>query len=234
RKKAPSISGEREQLQQRQERLVTDWETTSTVGVSSLSGSRSLRRRSVDRELTGASSGVSFSGLLPAKRQATSNNTCISSSASPEEEDWCLSDVIFVEDGRTQPVGVVLKVDGGIAAVKFLKEQERACLAVNCMYSPVTTLINSLAGGCGGSTAGSSCISGPLSGSSVVTGKLTPSCTGNMTYTTSAFLPASGSSSSGQASSSPGGATVPTTTSSTVLQVSNDPMAWLNVRAWRF
>ncbi|CAH8458705.1 unnamed protein product [Heterobilharzia americana] len=69
-----------------------------------------------------------------------------SSNLTVTEEDWCLSDVVFVEDGRTQPVGIVLKVDGNIAAVKFLKEQERSCVAANCPYSPVCALINTILG----------------------------------------------------------------------------------------
>nr|CDS34716.2 E3 ubiquitin protein ligase hyd [Hymenolepis microstoma] len=59
-----------------------------------------------------------------------------------EIEDWCLSDVHFVEDGRNQPVGVLMKLDGNIAAVKFLKEQDRACLAARCPASPVCQFIN--------------------------------------------------------------------------------------------
>ncbi|KAL5969583.1 E3 ubiquitin-protein ligase UBR5 [Taenia solium] len=59
-----------------------------------------------------------------------------------EIEDWCLSEVVFVEDGRTQPVGVLLKIDGTIAAVKFLKEQDRACLAARCPSAPVCLFIN--------------------------------------------------------------------------------------------
>lgn len=54
-----------------------------------------------------------------------SNNSTFS------EEDWCLSDVVFVEDGRTQPVGIVLKVDGNIAAVKFLKVCYNISLLIN-------------------------------------------------------------------------------------------------------
>lgn len=59
-----------------------------------------------------------------------------------EIEDWCLSEVHFVEDGRNQPIGVLLKLDGPIAAVKFLKEQDRACLAARCPASPVCQFIN--------------------------------------------------------------------------------------------
>lgn len=44
-----------------------------------------------------------------------------STTSSEELDDWCLNDVVFIEDGRTQPVGVLLKVDGNFAAVKFLK-----------------------------------------------------------------------------------------------------------------
>lgn len=61
-----------------------------------------------------------------------------------EIEDWCLSEVVFVEDGRTQPVGVLLKIDGTIAAVKFLKEQDRACLAAHCPSAPVCLFINQI------------------------------------------------------------------------------------------
>uniref|UniRef100_A0A1I8HVS9 WD_REPEATS_REGION domain-containing protein n=1 Tax=Macrostomum lignano TaxID=282301 RepID=A0A1I8HVS9_9PLAT len=46
-----------------------------------------------------------------------------------EEEEWFLSDVIFVEDGRSQPVGRVLKVDGNIVAVRFLKDAAAAFAA---------------------------------------------------------------------------------------------------------
>ncbi len=38
-----------------------------------------------------------------------------------EEEEWCLSEVIFLEDGRSQPVGRVLKTDGNIVAVRFME-----------------------------------------------------------------------------------------------------------------
>ncbi|VDN98253.1 unnamed protein product [Rodentolepis nana] len=66
-------------------------------------------------------------------------------SCNEEIEDWCLSDVHFVEDGRNQPVGVLMKLDGNIAAVKFLKEQDRACLAARCPASPICQFINYIA-----------------------------------------------------------------------------------------
>ena len=37
-----------------------------------------------------------------------------------KEEEWCLVDVIFVEEVRNVPVGEVLKVDGPYAVVHFL------------------------------------------------------------------------------------------------------------------
>ena len=49
-----------------------------------------------------------------------------------------------MEDGRTQPVGVLLKVDGQLAAVKFLKEQDRACLAARCPVAPVCLCISQI------------------------------------------------------------------------------------------
>ncbi|VDK87272.1 unnamed protein product [Dibothriocephalus latus] len=69
-------------------------------------------------------SSTDFGGTRPAtKRQHSSTNRAGNNSSESEElEDWCLNDVVFVEDGRTQPVGVLLKVDGNIAAVKFLKD----------------------------------------------------------------------------------------------------------------
>ena len=36
-----------------------------------------------------------------------------------KEEEWCLVDVIFVEEVRNVPVGEVLKVDGPYAMVHF-------------------------------------------------------------------------------------------------------------------
>ena len=36
-----------------------------------------------------------------------------------KEEEWCLADVIFVEEVRNVPVGEVLKVDGPYAVVHF-------------------------------------------------------------------------------------------------------------------
>lgn len=72
----------------------------------------------------------------------TTKPTTLKPQHDEEIEDWCLSEVIFVEDGRTQPVGVLLKIDGTIAAVKFLKEQDRACLAARCPSAPVCLFIN--------------------------------------------------------------------------------------------
>lgn len=74
----------------------------------------------------------------------SSKSTSSKSHHDEEIEDWCLSDVVFVEDGRTQPVGVLLKIDGTIAAVKFLKEQDRACLAAHCPSAPVCLFINQI------------------------------------------------------------------------------------------
>ncbi|KER30873.1 hypothetical protein T265_02799 [Opisthorchis viverrini] len=107
------------------------------------SSSRSTRGRSADRELI---SYVSTSARRQASSVEAGNDLVhkIQLTAVTVEEDWCLSEVIFVEDGRTQPVGIVLKVDGNIAAVRFLKDQERACLASNCPYSPVCSLVHSI------------------------------------------------------------------------------------------
>ncbi|CAL8107686.1 unnamed protein product [Calicophoron daubneyi] len=131
--------------------------TSSDRGDRALSdcevSTRSGRGRSADRDFASYSSSVSAS-LVSRRLSAVSdvshhtgdlpNKPDVSLSTSITEEDWCLSDVIFVEDGRTQPVGIVLKVDGNIAAVKFLKEQERSCLAVNCIYSPACQMISSV------------------------------------------------------------------------------------------
>ncbi|XP_018648366.1 putative ubiquitin--protein ligase edd [Schistosoma mansoni] len=143
RKKVPSISGDRS------ERIVGDWD------IGNQNNGRGARGRSADRD---PSIGVPVN---PANKRGSvdlnhdvidvttrSDIGCSRASNNPTflEEDWCLSDVVFVEDGRTQPVGIVLKVDGNIAAVKFLKEQERSCVAANCPYSPVCVLINSILG----------------------------------------------------------------------------------------
>ncbi|THD21469.1 Hyperplastic disc [Fasciola hepatica] len=123
--------------------------------------SRTGRGRSADREFQSGSSSISGAiRRLSSSTDAPNQSTEICAKMSSEnpstpvsitiEEDWGLRDVIFVEDGRTQPVGIVLKVDGNIAAVKFLKDQERACLAANCVYSPVCNLVNSILSGNGG------------------------------------------------------------------------------------
>ena len=39
-----------------------------------------------------------------------------------KEEEWCLADVIFVEEVRNVPVGEVLKVDGPYAVVHFTQK----------------------------------------------------------------------------------------------------------------
>lgn len=86
---------------------------------------RNRRGRSADREAgTGALVGQSSTGRRDgggSRWDSASTTKIDATSAAINEEDWCLSNVIFVEDGRTQPVGIVLKVDGNIAAVKFLK-----------------------------------------------------------------------------------------------------------------
>ncbi|KAA3672512.1 E3 ubiquitin-protein ligase EDD1, partial [Paragonimus westermani] len=135
RKKVSSTSSDRG------DRAVSDSET----------GNRAARGRSVDRDSQGTVH-TNVLGLISstARRLTTLGDTStitsdsLPKSTSSTEEDWCLSDVIFLEDGRTQPVGIVLKVDGNIAAVKFLKDQERACLASNCPYSPVCSLVSSI------------------------------------------------------------------------------------------
>lgn len=56
-----------------------------------------------------------------------------------KEEEWCLQDVIFVEDIRHVPVGEVLKVDGAYAMVHFSSkllnggEGKDAALGVDAM-----------------------------------------------------------------------------------------------------
>lgn len=94
------------------ERIVADWD------IGNQPTSRSARSISADRELA--------PGVCPGSKRHS--NDCsqdlsdnLINKSSVIEEDWCLNDVIFVEDGRTQPVGIVLKIDGDIAAVKFLK-----------------------------------------------------------------------------------------------------------------
>ncbi|CAH8457758.1 unnamed protein product [Schistosoma intercalatum] len=143
RKKVPSISGDRS------ERIVGDWD------IGNQNNSRSARGRSADRD---PSIGVPVNSankrgsidlnhdVIDVTNRSDIGCNRASNNSTFSEEDWCLSDVIFVEDGRTQPVGIVLKVDGNIAAVKFLKEQERSCVAANCPYSPVCVLINSILG----------------------------------------------------------------------------------------
>ncbi|KAF7232604.1 hypothetical protein EG68_10138 [Paragonimus skrjabini miyazakii] len=135
RKKVSSTSSDRG------DRAVSDSET----------GSRAARGKSVDRDSQGTTHTSAHSLVSSTTRRLTTlgDTSSISSDSLPKstssaEEDWCLSDVIFLEDGRTQPVGIVLKVDGNIAAVKFLKDQERACLASNCPYSPVCSLVSSI------------------------------------------------------------------------------------------
>nr|CAH8831156.1 unnamed protein product [Trichobilharzia regenti] len=142
RKKVSSVSGDRS------DRVIGDWD------IGNQNNGRNVRGRSADRDSsfivsTGA---TTKRGSTDLNNDTTDMNTKSdggynrASGNSISEEDWCLSDVVFVEDGRTQPVGIVLKVDGNIAAVKFLKEQERLCVAANCPYSPVCTLINSILG----------------------------------------------------------------------------------------
>uniref|UniRef100_A0A095AQV0 E3 ubiquitin-protein ligase UBR5 n=1 Tax=Schistosoma haematobium TaxID=6185 RepID=A0A095AQV0_SCHHA len=143
RKKVPSISGDRS------ERIVGDWD------VGNQNNGRSARGRSADRD---PSIGVPVNSankrgsidlnhdVIDVTNRSDIGCNRASNNSTFSEEDWCLSDVVFVEDGRTQPVGIVLKVDGNIAAVKFLKEQERSCVAANCPYSPVCVLINSILG----------------------------------------------------------------------------------------
>ncbi|KAL3318578.1 E3 ubiquitin-protein ligase ubr5 [Cichlidogyrus casuarinus] len=121
---------------------------------------RGIRGRSIDREMSMASLSIS-GGTSPYRRPAsvtslppgrTPSPAAASQTSKPEtqtesrgtEEDWCLNDVVFVEDGRTQPVGIVIKVDGTIAAVKFLKEQERSCIAANCPYSPAVAMLQNI------------------------------------------------------------------------------------------
>ncbi|KAK4472261.1 hypothetical protein MN116_003530 [Schistosoma mekongi] len=143
RKKVPSISSDRS------ERIVGDWDTGNQ------SSGRGVRGRSADRD-----SSVTVSTIPANKRGSADSNHDVTDVTTRSdggcnrvptnltviEEDWCLSDVVFIEDGRTQPVGIVLKVDGNIAAVKFLKEQERSCVAANCPYSPACALINNILG----------------------------------------------------------------------------------------
>ncbi|KAF5401972.1 hypothetical protein PHET_04640 [Paragonimus heterotremus] len=135
RKKVSSTSSDRG------DRAVSDSET----------GNRAARGKSVDRDSQGTTHTSALGLLSSTARRLTTlgdtnsiSNDSLPKSTSSAEEDWCLSDVIFLEDGRTQPVGIVLKVDGNIAAVKFLKDQERACLASNCPYSPVCSLVSSI------------------------------------------------------------------------------------------
>ncbi|KAH8852577.1 E3 ubiquitin-protein ligase [Schistosoma japonicum] len=143
RKKAPSISSDRS------ERIVGDWD------IGNQNSGRGVRGRSADRD-----SSVTISTIPANKRGSADSNHDVTDVTTRSdggcnrvltnltviEEDWCLSDVVFIEDGRTQPVGIVLKVDGNIAAVKFLKEQERSCVAANCPYSPACILINNILG----------------------------------------------------------------------------------------
>lgn len=124
-------------------------ERKKAPSTSSDGGSR--RQSEADSaSLAPLSSGATASAMKPVFGGTPSSTT--SSAKQPtttnkdeEIEDWCLTDVVFVEDGRTQPVGVLLKVDGGIAAVKFLKEQDRACLAARCPVAPVCLFINQIA-----------------------------------------------------------------------------------------
>ncbi|VDP95341.1 unnamed protein product [Echinostoma caproni] len=96
------------------------------------SSTRTSRGRSADREFQSGSGVISNTARrLSNATDAPNQSSDVAGKISSEnpstainvtsEEDWCLRDVIFVEDGRTQPVGIVLKVDGNIAAVKFLK-----------------------------------------------------------------------------------------------------------------
>lgn len=105
--------------------------SSSDRGDCDLNG-RTGRGRSADREFQPTANSVgNATRRLSISTDAPNQFTDLSAKMSLEnpsasasitvEEDWCLRDVIFVEDGRTQPVGIVLKVDGNIAAVKFLK-----------------------------------------------------------------------------------------------------------------
>ena len=49
---------------------------------------------------------ICFQKLSERKKQPTP----VKEIEKKDEEDWCLSDVIFVEDARTVPIGRVIKV----------------------------------------------------------------------------------------------------------------------------
>lgn len=129
---------------------------------------RSTKPRSTDTDkCTNAPTNLDYEPLAGHKRPLTpddkfnGSNGNSQSQSQEEEEDWCLKDVIFLEDGRTQPVGVVLKVDGSIAAVKFLKDSERACVAVNCLYSPLAAVFGNNNSSCTEPTINSNTPSSP-------------------------------------------------------------------------
>lgn len=62
----------------------------------------------------------SNSSLTERKR----NQTPVKEMERKDEDDWCLQEVIFVEDIKTQPMGKVLKVDGNYVAVRFPRSEE--------------------------------------------------------------------------------------------------------------
>uniref|UniRef100_A0A5K3FCE0 HECT domain-containing protein n=3 Tax=Mesocestoides corti TaxID=53468 RepID=A0A5K3FCE0_MESCO len=110
------------------------------------------RKKAPSTSSDGGGGGGSASAASSVSRRQVESDQCTKSQKQTskashhdeEIEDWCLNEVVFVEDGRTQPVGVLLKVDGAIAAVKFLKEQDRACLAARCPAAPVCLFINQI------------------------------------------------------------------------------------------